>query len=126
MDADTSQAAAAALNLWSGARQHVLVPFGTSTSSVFGVRINGATYFLRVTRQSFRSVGDTTEELSFLQHLHSECAHVAMPVPSIHDRGVEKVGDWLATLFRRAPGLRLTPESRLWDRAFFREWGRTL
>jgi Ser/Thr protein kinase RdoA (MazF antagonist) len=111
MDGSTSQAATAALNLWSGARPRLLVPFGTSASSIFGVRINGATCFLRMTRQSFRSVGETTEELSFLYHLHSQGARVAMPVRSIHDQGVEKVGDYLATLFRRAPGLRLTPES---------------
>jgi len=128
MDGNTStlQAAAAALNLWSGARQHVLVPFGTSANRIFGVRISGATHFLRLTSQSFRSVDDTTEELSFLHHLHSQGARVAMPVPSIHDQSVEMVGDYLATLFRRAPGLLVTPEARLWDRAFFREWGRTL
>src|SRR5215475_2224517 len=107
MDGNTStlQAAMAALNLWSGARQHLLVPFGTSASSVFGVRINGATHFLRLTRQSFRSVDDIIDELAFLHHLHSHGVRVAMPVPSIHSRSVEKVGDYLATLFRRAPGL---------------------
>jgi Ser/Thr protein kinase RdoA (MazF antagonist) len=102
------------------------VPFGISASSIFGVRINGVTHFLRVMRQSFRSVGDTMQELSFLNHLHSQGVRVAMPVPSNHHQGVEIVGDFLATLFRRAPGLRLTPEARLWNRAFFREWGRTL
>jgi amicoumacin kinase len=122
----TLQAAVAALNLWSSARQNLLVPFGTSASSVFGVRVNGATHFLRLTSRSFRSVDDATDELSFLRHLYSHGAHVAMPVPSSRDQNVEKVGDHLATLFRRAPGLRLTPESRLWNRAFFREWGRTL
>jgi Ser/Thr protein kinase RdoA (MazF antagonist) len=128
MDRNTAtlKAAAAALNLWSGAHQHVLVQFGTFASGVFGVRVSGATHFLRLTSQSFRSVDDTTEELSFLHHLHSQGARVAMPVMSIHDQSVEKVGDYLATLFRRAPGLRLTPEARLWNRAFFREWGRTL
>src|SRR5215467_284762 len=128
MDGNTStlQAATTALNLWSGARQHLLVPFGTSASSVFGVRINGATHFLRLTSQSFRGVDDVTDELSFLHHLHSQGARIAVPVPSIHDQSVEKVGDYLATLFRRAPGLRVTPEARLWNRAFFREWGRTL
>jgi Ser/Thr protein kinase RdoA (MazF antagonist) len=122
----TSQAAMAALNLWSGARRNLLVPIGTSASSVFGVRVNGATHFLRLTRQSFRSVDDVTAELSFLHHLRSHGVHVAMAIPSIHDENVEKVGDYLATLFCRAPGLQVTPEARLWNRAFFREWGRTL
>jgi Ser/Thr protein kinase RdoA (MazF antagonist) len=122
----TLQAAMAALTLWSSARQNLLVPFGTSASSVFGVRVNGATHFLRLTRQSFRSIDDATDELSFLHHLSSHRVRVAMPVPSIHDQNVEKVGDYLATLFRRAAGLRMTPEARLWNRAFFREWGRTL
>jgi Ser/Thr protein kinase RdoA (MazF antagonist) len=118
----TLQAAMAALTLWSSARQNLLVPFGTSASSVFGVRVNGATHFLRLTRQSFRSIDDATDELSFLHHLSSHRVRVAMPVPSIHDQNVEKVGDYLATLFRRAAGLRMTPEARLWNRAFFREW----
>jgi Ser/Thr protein kinase RdoA (MazF antagonist) len=122
----TLQAAMAALKLWPSARQSVLVPFGTSASSVFGVRVDGATHFLRLTSQSFRSVDDATDELSFLHHLCSHGVDVAMPVPSIHDQNVERVGDYLATLFRRAPGLRLTPNARLWDMAFFREWGRTL
>jgi Ser/Thr protein kinase RdoA (MazF antagonist) len=125
-NSSTLQAAIAALNLWSSARQNLLVPFGTSGSSVFGVRVNGATHFLRLTRQSFRSVDDATDELSFLHHLCSHRVRVATPVPSIHDQNVEKVGDYLATLFRRAPGVRMTPEARLWNRAFFREWGRTL
>jgi Ser/Thr protein kinase RdoA (MazF antagonist) len=128
MDGNTSilQAAMAAANLWLGARQNLLVPFGTSASSVFGVRINGATHFLRLANQSFRSLEDATDELSFLRHLFSHGVRVAMPVPSIHDRIVEKVGDYLVTLFRRAPGLRVTPEARLWNRTFFLEWGRTL
>src|SRR5262245_30632412 len=128
MDGNTStlQAAMAALKLWSGARQNLLVPFGRSASSVFGVRINGATHFLRLTSQSFRSVDDAADELSFLHHLCSRGVRVAMPVPSIHGHDVERVGDYLATVFRRAPGLRLAPESRLWNRAFFQEWGRTL
>ena len=122
----TVRAAMTALKLWSGARQSLLVPFGTSASSVFGVRVNGATHFLRLTSQSFRRTDDADYELSFLHHLCSHGAHVAMPVPSIHGENVEKVGDCLAILFRRAPGLRLTPEARLWNRSFFREWGRTL
>src|SRR5215510_11148699 len=122
----TLQAAMAALKLWSDARQNLLVPSGASASSVFGVRINGATHFLRLTSQSVRSADDVADELSFLHHLCSHGVRVAMPVPSIHDRGVERVGDYLATVFRRAPGLRLTPETRLWERAFFQEWGRTL
>ena len=129
MDRDlnaTLKVAMTALNRWSGARQNLIVPFGTSASSVFGVRVNGATHFLRLTSQSFRSVDDVAGELAFLHHLHSQGARVAVPVPSIHDQSVEKVGDYLATLFRRSPGLRLTPEARLWNRAFFREWGRTL
>src|SRR5262245_33615201 len=129
MDRDlntTLKVATAALNRWSGARQNLIVPFGTSASSVFGVRINGATHFLRLTGQSFRGVDDVTDELSFLHHLHSQGVRVAVPVPSIHDQSIEKVGDYLATLFRRSPGLRVTPEARLWNRAFFLEWGRTL
>jgi Ser/Thr protein kinase RdoA (MazF antagonist) len=127
MDSNTTlQAAMAALKLWSGAHQNLLVPFGTSASSVFGVRVNRATHFLRLTRQSFRGAHDTTDELSFLHHLCSHGVHIAMPVPSIHGENVEKVGDYLATLFCRAPGLRVTPEARLWNRAFFWEWGRTL
>jgi Ser/Thr protein kinase RdoA (MazF antagonist) len=120
------QAAMAALRLWSGARQNLLVPFGTSASSVFGVRVRGATHFLRLTSRSFRSTDDATDELSFLHHLCSHGVHVAMPVPSNHGENVEKVGDFLATLFRRAPGLRVTPEARLWNRTFLREWGRAL
>src|SRR5215475_3550481 len=83
MDGNSSilQAAMAALQLWSGARQNILVPFGTSASSVFGVRINGATHFLRLTSQSFRSVDDAADELAFLHHLHSQGARVAVPVP---------------------------------------------
>src|SRR5215510_593998 len=128
MDSNTStlQAAMAALNLWSGARQDLLVPFGTSASSVFGIRINGATHFLRLTSQSFRSVDDSADELSFLHHLSSQGVRVAMPVSSIRGQCVERVGDYLATVFRRAPGLLLTPESRLWNRVFFQEWGRIL
>jgi Ser/Thr protein kinase RdoA (MazF antagonist) len=128
MDDNTStlRAAMAALNLWSGARPNLIVPFGTSASSVFGVRINGATHFLRLTSQSFRSVADVIDELAFLDHLYSHGTRVAVPVRSIHDQSVEKVGDYLATLFRRSPGLRMTPEARLWNREFFREWGRTL
>src|SRR5215510_10412955 len=127
MDGNTpiSQAALAALKLWSGAR-NLLVPFGTSASSVFGTRVNGATHFLRLTSQSFRSADDAADEVSFLHHLCSHGVQVAMPVPSIHGGTVEKVGDYLATLFRRAPGLRLTPETPRWNRAFFWEWGRTL
>jgi amicoumacin kinase len=128
MDSNTSilQAAVAALSLWPGARQQLLVPFGTSASSVFGARLNGATHFLRLTRRSFRSVDDVNDELSFLHHLCSHGVRVAMPVPSIRDRNKEEVGDYVATLFRRARGLRVTPESRRWNSAFFREWGRTL
>ena len=83
----TLQAAVAALKLWPCARQNLLVPFGTSSSSVFGVRVNGATHFLRLTSQSFRSVDDVTDELSFLHHLFSHGVHVAMAVPSIHGAG---------------------------------------
>src|SRR5215467_4096522 len=128
MDNNTSilQAAVAALSLWPGARQKLLVPFGTSASSVFGVRLNGATHFLRLTSRSFRSVDDLTDELSFLYHLCSHGVRVAMPALSIRDRNMEEVGDYVATLFRRARGLRVTPDSRLWNSAFFREWGRTL
>jgi Ser/Thr protein kinase RdoA (MazF antagonist) len=129
MDRDldaTSKVAMTALSRWSGARQNLIVPFGTSASSVFGVRINGATHFLRLTSQSFRTAGDVTDELGFLRHLCSQGVRVAMPVPSIYDRMVERVGGYHAALFRRAPGLRATPEARLWNRAFFREWGRTL
>jgi Ser/Thr protein kinase RdoA (MazF antagonist) len=90
MDSNTPtlQAAMAALKLWSGARQNLLVPFGTSGSSVFGVRVNRATHFLRLTSPSFRSADDTTDQLSFLHHLCSHGAHVAMPVPSIHGENV--------------------------------------
>lgn len=128
MDGNTStlQAAMAALNLWSGARQNLAVPFGISASSVFAVRIDGATHFLRLTSHSFRGVDDVADELSFLHHLWSHGVRVAMPVPSIHGQSVERVGDYLATVFRRAPGLRLTPEARQWNREFFQEWGRTL
>jgi Ser/Thr protein kinase RdoA (MazF antagonist) len=122
----TLQPAMAALKLWPGTRQNLLVPFGTSASSVFGVRVNGTTHFLRLTSQSFRSVDDISDELSFLNHLCAHGVRVAMPVPSVHGETVKSVGDYLATLFRRAPGLRLTPESRLWNRALFREWGRIL
>src|SRR5215470_6428980 len=122
----TLQAAMESLKLWSGARLNVVVPFSTSASSIFGVRVNGATHFLRLTSQSFRSVDDATDELSFLHHLCSHGVHVAMPIPSIHGKAVEKVGDYLGTLFRRAPGIRLTPEMRQWNSAFFREWGRAL
>jgi Ser/Thr protein kinase RdoA (MazF antagonist) len=125
-NASTSQVAMAALNLWTGARQNILVPFGTSASSVFGVRVNCATHFLRLTSLSFRGLDDAAGELSVLHHLRAHGVHIAMPVPSIHGRNVESIGDHLATLFRRAPGLRLTPEARLWRRAFFREWGHTL
>ena len=125
-DDSTLQTAVAALKLWPSARQSLLVSFGTSASSVFGVRLNGATHFLRLTSQSFRSVDDTSDELSFLYHLCAHGVHVATPVPSIHGGNVERVGNYLATLFRRAPGVRLTPGARLWNRAFFREWGRTL
>src|SRR5689334_7034753 len=106
MDSNTSilQAAVAALSLWPAARQKLLVPFGTSASSVFGVRLNGATHFLRLTSQGVRSVDDITDELSFLQHLYSHGVRVAMPAPSIHDRTMEEVGDYVATVFRRARG----------------------
>lgn len=49
-----------ALGLWSRACQAMLVPFGTSASSVFGVRANGTTHFLRLTHQSFRSLEDVS------------------------------------------------------------------
>jgi hypothetical protein len=122
----TLQPAIAALKLWPVARQNLLVPFGTSASSVFGVRVNGTTHFLRLTSQSIRIVDDIADELSFLDHLCAHGVRVPMPVPPVHGENVERVCDYLATLFRRAPSARLTPESRLWNRAFFREWGRTL
>src|SRR5262245_4659992 len=128
MDRNASilQAATAALKLWSGALPNILVPCGTSASSVFGVRINGTTHFLRLTSQSFRSLDETGQELSCLHHLYSHGACVAMPVPSIRNQSVERVGDYIATVFPRAPGLKVTPETRLWNREFFREWGYAL
>jgi Ser/Thr protein kinase RdoA (MazF antagonist) len=118
----TLQAATEALKLWSGARRNLVLPIGTSASSIFGVRVNGATHFLRLTSRSFRSLDDATDELSFVHHLYSRGVHVAVPIPSIHGKTVEKIGDHLVTLFRRAPGIRLTPEARQWKKAFFREW----
>ena len=56
--AATLQAAMEALKLWSGARLNLAVPFGASASSIFGVRVNGATHFLRLTNQSFRSIAE--------------------------------------------------------------------
>jgi Ser/Thr protein kinase RdoA (MazF antagonist) len=102
------------------------VPFGTSASSVFGVRVSGTTHFLRLTDRSFRSLEDATDEMSFLAHLHAHSVQVAMPIPSIHGRAVEMVGGHLATIFRRAPGIRVTPEGVYWNEALFREWGRAL
>ena len=60
------QTAHIALGLWSGACQDVLVPFGTSASSVFGGRVSGTIHFLRLTDRSFRSLEDATDEMSFL------------------------------------------------------------
>jgi Ser/Thr protein kinase RdoA (MazF antagonist) len=127
-DSDTTmlQTARIALGLWPGAYRDILVPFGTSASSVFGVRVNGITHFLRLTDRSFRSLDDATGEMSFLTHLHSQSVQVALPVLSIHGRAVEEVGDHFAALFRRAPGVRVMPESAHWNKLLFREWGRAL
>jgi Ser/Thr protein kinase RdoA (MazF antagonist) len=120
------QTARIALGLWSGLHRDILVPFGTSASSVFGVRTNGTTHFLRLTDRSFRSLDDVTGEMSFLAHLHSHNVQVALPILSIHGRAVEDVGDHVAALFRRAPGVRVTPEGAHWNEPLFREWGRAL
>ncbi len=88
---------------------------GRACPSVFAVRVRGATHFLRLTNRSFRGTDDATDEFSFLHHLYSHGVHVAMPVPSIHGENVENVGDFLATLFRRAPGLRSDPESSVME-----------
>ena len=120
------EAAHTALELWPRTCQGLVVPSGTSASSVFGVRIDGATHFLRLTNQSFRKLDDATDEVAFLSHLHARGVRVAMPVASIHARNVEKVGGYLAVMFRRAPGFRVTSEGRYWDQAFFRAWGYAL
>jgi len=113
-----------AAGLWSGITGH-LVPFGTSASSVFGVRANGITHFLRLTKRSFRSLEDVRDEMAFLAHLHVCGVRVAMPVPSIDGRVAEEVNDYVAALFQRARGFYVEP-GRYWTEALFREWGRAM
>ena len=119
-------AARKALELWPGACRGLLVPVGTSASSVFGVRIDGATHFLRLTNRSFRTLDDATDEVALLGHLHAHGVRVAMPVASIYARNVEEVDGYLAVMFRRAPGFRVTSEGPYWDQAFFHAWGQAL
>ena len=115
-----------ALGLWTGLHRDILVPFGTCASSVFGVRMNGTTHFLRLTDRSFRSLDDVTGEVSFLAHLDSHSVQVALPILSIHGRAVEEVGSHFAVLFRRAPGVHVMPDGAHWNEVLFREWGRAL
>jgi len=104
MDYGTAyEAAYSALELWPGTCQGLVIPVGTSASSVFGVRVDGATHFLRLTDQSFRKLDDVTDEVAFLSHLHAHGVRVAMPVASIRGRNVEEVGGYRAVMFRRAP-----------------------
>ena len=127
MDYGTAyEAAYSALELWPGTCQGLVIPVGKSASSVFGVRVDGATHFLRLTNQSFRKLDDATDEVAFLSHLHAHGVRVAMPVASIRGRNVEEVGGYRAVMFRRAPGFRVTAKGPYWDQAFFRAWGRAL
>jgi Ser/Thr protein kinase RdoA (MazF antagonist) len=121
-----TEAARLALDLWSGTCREVLVPFGRSASSVFGVRAEGRTHFLRLTDPSFRTPEDVGDELAFLAHLQAHGVLVAMPVASRRGRMVEGAGGQLATLFRRAPGLHVRPDSAHWTKALFLAWGRAL
>ena len=97
MDANASlRAAVAALKLWpSRSPDACLVPFGTSASSVFGVRVNGATHFLRLTEEPDRSAVLMTPPTSSrfcIIYVHTACA-LRRRLPSIHGEIVERVGD---------------------------------
>ena len=49
-----------------------------------------------------------------------------MPVPSLAGRVIEIVDGCFAGLFRRAPGLHVTPLDAAWSEDLLRAWGRTL
>jgi len=95
-------------------------------NAVFAVESNSDTCFLRLSDPASRTLEDIEDEVAFLAHLSARGVWVAMPAPSLAGRIVEAIGGHFAVLFRRAPGLHVTPSDAEWGEDLFRAWGRTL
>ena len=111
---------------WSVHQPAALVSQESGANAVFAVESDGDTCFLRLTDPASRTLEDVEVEVTFLEHLSACGVQVAMPVPSSVGRVIETVDGCFAVLFRRAPGLHVTPSDAAWSEDLFRAWGRTL
>lgn len=101
-----------------------------SGNSVFIAERRGLKVILRLTNPAYRSEIECQGELDYLLHLSRCRCRVAVPLPSRNGNLTEIVSEGestlIASLFRWAPGLLVSPGDRNWNRLFFQEWGRSL
>lgn len=82
-------------------------------------------WFVRLTREGeYRSAADNEAECAYVLHLDSRGVAVCPPRASVNGLRMERIGDWLVSVFPRAPGVQLPPER--WDARVATEWGRAL
>ena len=101
-----------------------------SGNAVFIASRSGMRFILRLTNPAYRSRFECEGELAFLLHLGACGCRVALPLPSRSGAMTEEAREGeavlVASLFRWAPGLLVSPGERFWNRPFFQEWGRSL
>jgi Ser/Thr protein kinase RdoA (MazF antagonist) len=91
---------------------------------------DGEAVILRLTHSTHRSLKEIEAELDFLDHLAASGLErdAAACLPSPSGSRVERLqaadgSSFYASVFRKAPGGRVTPDSEAWSRELFREWG---
>jgi len=101
-----------------------------SGNSVYIAEHPQARFILRLTNPTYRSRAECTGELAFINHLAACGCRVSRPIPSRNAELTEEVCEGsavvIASLFRWAPGILVSPGERFWNRSFFEEWGRSL
>ena len=114
-----------ALERW-GAEDGSLRRVATSGNATYRFRSGGEDRILRLTDPAHRSAAHNRAEMAFLLHLGREGVPACAPVPSTAGALVESLEECSACVLSWASGVKVEPDSGLWDEAFFREWGRHL
>lgn len=117
-----------AIELWGSG--FTLSHVADSGNSVFIAERRGVKVILRLTNPDYRTEVECRGELDYLLHLARCRCRVAVPLPSRNGSLTQTIAEegsiLIASVFRWAPGLLVTPGDRNWNRSFFQEWGRSL
>ncbi len=125
---NTLKSAQEAIQLWDLANPK-LTHIGDSGNSVYLVQTENQKFILRLTSTHYRTKLENQAELEFLLHLSEKGVKVNFPILSKKTNLVEKVAsnqDLTCSVFSFVEGEIVKPNSKLWNKNMFLDWGKTL